>query len=38
MGNAASAVKHTMPGDFLRSTRKEIEEVAFGGPGGVLRR
>lgn len=38
MGNAASAIKHTMPGDFLRSTRKEIEDVAFGGPGGVLRR
>lgn len=38
MGNAASAIKHTMPGDFLRATRAEIEDIAFGGAHGVLRR
>lgn len=38
MGNAASAIKHTMPGDFLRSTRAEIETVAFGGGSGLLQR
>lgn len=38
MGNAASAVKHTMPGDFLRATRDEIEDVAFGDHHGLLQR
>lgn len=38
LGNAASAVKHTMPGDFLRATREEIEAVAFGDHHGLLQR
>lgn len=38
MGNAASAIKHTMPGDFLRATREEIEAVAFGDRHGLLQR
>ena len=38
LGNAASAIKHTMPGDFLRATRAEIEAVAFGGQHGLLQR
>ncbi len=38
MGNAASAIKHTMPGDFLRATREEIEAVAFGDHHGLLQR
>lgn len=38
MGNAASAIKHTMPGDFLRATREEIEAVAFGDHDGLLQR
>ena len=38
LGNAASAIKHTMPGDFLRATREEIEAVAFGGQHGLLQR
>lgn len=37
LGTAASAVKHTMPGDFLSATRKEIEAVAAGG-SDVLQR
>ncbi len=31
LGNAASALKHTMPGDFLCATRDDIEAVAAGG-------
>jgi 2-dehydro-3-deoxygluconokinase len=38
LGNAASAIKHTMPGDFLRATREEIESVAFGDHTGLLQR
>lgn len=38
IGNAASAIKHTMPGDFLRATRKEIEDVAFGEDHRLLHR
>ncbi len=38
VGNAASAIKHTMPGDFLRATREEIEAVAFGYHHGLLQR
>jgi len=30
LGNAASALKHTMPGDFLSATREEIEAVVEG--------
>ncbi|MDQ4045674.1 MAG: sugar kinase, partial [Chloroflexota bacterium] len=30
LGNAASALKHTMPGDLLSATREEIEAVAAG--------
>jgi 2-dehydro-3-deoxygluconokinase len=37
LGNAASALKHTMPGDFLCATRDEIEAVAAGG-GDLLQR
>lgn len=37
LGTAASAVKHTMPGDFLSATRDEIEAVAAGG-SDVLQR
>lgn len=38
LGNAASAIKHTMPGDFLRASREEIERVAFGDHHGLLQR
>ncbi len=31
LGNAASALKHTMPGDFLCASREEIEAVVAGG-------
>lgn len=31
LGTAASAIKHTMPGDFLSATRDEIEAVVAGG-------
>ena len=37
LGNAASAIKHTIPGDFLCATREEIEAVAAGG-GDILQR
>ena len=37
LGNAASALKHTMPGDFLCATREEIEAVVAGG-SDVLQR
>ena len=38
IGNAASAIKHTIPGDLLRSTRADIEEVAFGTSHTFVRR
>ncbi len=31
LGNAASALKHTMSGDFLCATREEVEAVVAGG-------
>jgi 2-dehydro-3-deoxygluconokinase len=37
LGNAASALKHTMPGDFLSATHEEIEAVVAGG-SDVLQR
>lgn len=37
LGNAASALKHTMPGDFLSATREEVEAVMAGG-SDVLQR
>jgi 2-dehydro-3-deoxygluconokinase len=37
LGSAASALKHTMPGDFLSASRDEIEAVAAGG-GDILQR
>ena len=37
LGNAASALKHTMPGDFLCATRDEVEAVMAGG-SDVLQR
>jgi 2-dehydro-3-deoxygluconokinase len=38
LGAAASALKHTMPGDFLCATREEIELAAKGSAAGVLQR
>ena len=38
LGSAASALKHTMPGDFLCATRAEIEAAIQIGDGGVLQR
>ena len=38
LGAAASALKHTMPGDFLCSTREEIIDAINAGEGGVLQR
>ncbi|MGC4106748.1 MAG: sugar kinase [Thermomicrobiales bacterium] len=38
LGTAASALKHTMPGDFLSATRAEIEAVAFSASSAVLQR
>ena len=38
LGLAASALKHTVPGDFLAATRTEIEAAMFAGDGGVLQR
>lgn len=38
LGSAASALKHTMPGDFLCATRAEIEAAIEVGEGGVLQR
>lgn len=38
LGTAASALKHTMPGDFLCATRAEIEAVAAGVEAGSLQR
>ncbi len=38
LGAAASALKHTMPGDFLSATRAEIEAATIAGDAGVLQR
>jgi len=38
LGTAAAAVKHTMPGDFLATTRAEVEAVLESDAGGVLQR
>jgi 2-dehydro-3-deoxygluconokinase len=38
LGSAASALKHTMPGDFLCATRPEIEAAITATEGGVLQR
>lgn len=37
LGNAASALKHTIPGDFLSATRAEVEAVVVG-DAGLLQR
>jgi len=36
-GTAMAALKHTMPGDLLLSTRAEIERAVAGGSGGIRR-
>jgi 2-dehydro-3-deoxygluconokinase len=36
-GTAMAALKHTMPGDLLLSTRAEIERAVGGGSGGIRR-
>lgn len=38
LGAAASALKHTMPGDFLCATRDEVEAAAKATGAGVLQR
>ena len=38
LGAAASALKHTMPGDFLCATREEIIDAINAEEGGVLQR
>ena len=38
LGAAASALKHTMPGDFLCATRSEIEAAMVASDSGVLQR
>jgi len=38
LASAASALKHTMPGDFLRATRAEIDAAIEASEGGVLER
>lgn len=38
LGTAAAAIKHTMPGDFLATTRAEVEAVLASDEGGVLQR
>jgi 2-dehydro-3-deoxygluconokinase len=38
LGLAASALKHTMAGDFLAATRSEIEAAITAGEGGALHR
>lgn len=38
LGTAASALKHTMPGDFLAATRTEVEAVAAGVEAATLQR
>jgi 2-dehydro-3-deoxygluconokinase len=35
---AASALKHTIPGDFNRVTRDEVQRLAAGGVGGPIQR
>lgn len=37
-GTVAAAVKHTMPGDFLATTRAEVEAILASDEGGVLQR
>jgi 2-dehydro-3-deoxygluconokinase len=37
LGNAASALKHTIPGDFLSATRAEVEAIVEG-DAGLLQR
>lgn len=36
-GTAMAALKHTIPGDLLLSTRAEIERAVMGGSGGIRR-
>lgn len=38
LGAATSALKHTMPGDFLYATRQEIEAAMHASDSGVLQR
>jgi len=38
LGAAASALKHTMPGDFLSATRAEVEAAVSASDSGVLQR
>jgi 2-dehydro-3-deoxygluconokinase len=38
LGAAASALKHTIPGDFLAATRAEIEAAISVADSGVLQR
>ncbi|MBA2276328.1 MAG: sugar kinase [Chloroflexia bacterium] len=38
LGAAASALKHTMPGDFLNATRAEIDATTTAAASGVLQR
>ena len=38
LGLAASALKHTVPGDFLCATRAEIEAATIAAEGGALQR
>ncbi|TXG80021.1 MAG: sugar kinase [Thermomicrobiales bacterium] len=38
LGLAASALKHTMPGDFLAASHAEIEAATLATDGGVLQR
>jgi 2-dehydro-3-deoxygluconokinase len=38
LGLAASALKHTMAGDFLAATRPEIEAAMVASEGGALQR
>jgi 2-dehydro-3-deoxygluconokinase len=38
LGIAASALKHTVPGDFLCATRQEVEDAAVQTAAGVLQR
>lgn len=38
LGLAASALKHTVPGDFLAATKAEIEAAMLATDGGVLQR
>jgi 2-dehydro-3-deoxygluconokinase len=35
---AASALKHTIPGDFNRVTLDEVQRLAGGGVGGPIQR